>query len=195
MAPSKVPETNEAPPAYGEATVATEPTGANATGANDVDLSAAFSNLNLDSESGTRDVSVHSCLAHLKFLHALHALKEDVGYTDGLWGLWDSRAGVEADAVFDEIKKTGMVPESKEVDKEMLALSKIREKRWAIYVARAVDRYETWWKSLRGDMLQEEEMSLLAGDRYMDFTSRGDLMVWTSLPPLGESSKAHFVLL
>lgn len=195
MAPSKVPDASEAPPAYGEATAATETIDANATCANDVDLSAAFSNLNLDSESGTRDVSVHSCLAHLKFLHALHALKEDVGYTDGLWGLWDSRAGVEAEAVFDEIKQTGMVPESKEVDKEMLALSKIREKRWAIYVARAVDRYETWWKSLRGDMLQEEEMSLLAGDRYIDFTSRGDLMVWTSLPPLGESSKTRFILL
>ena len=187
MAPSKVSDTTEAPPAYGDAIVAAETNGTN--GDNDVDLSAAFSNLRLHSQSGAQDVSVHLCLAHLKFLHTLHALKEDVGYTDGLWGLWDSRAGAEADAVFDEIKKTGMMPDSKEVDKEMLALSKIREKRWAIYVARAVDRYETWWKSLRGDMLQEEEMSFLAGERYMDFTSRGDQMVWTSLPPLGKSGK------
>lgn len=29
----------------------------------------------------------NTCLAHLKLLSPLQALKEDVGYTDGLWGL------------------------------------------------------------------------------------------------------------
>ncbi|KAI1025293.1 hypothetical protein LB505_009619 [Fusarium chuoi] len=28
------------------------------------------------------------------------------------------------------------------------SLSKVREKRWALFVARAVDRYEAWWDSL-----------------------------------------------
>ena len=39
----------------------------------------------------------HRCLIHLKLLSALHNLKEDVGYTDGLFGLWDARSDYAAE--------------------------------------------------------------------------------------------------
>ena len=58
-------------------------------------------------------------------LSAFHALKEDVGFADGLFNLWDGRC-----------EKVGNVEE---------ALGKMREKRWALYVARAAERFEDWW--------------------------------------------------
>jgi hypothetical protein len=153
------------------------------------DPSAAFVNLKLT--PGPADPEPDTCLAHLKLLFAFQNLKEDVGYTDGLWGLWDTRAEGHM-MVTDE----GEVVESIEVnsnlkdDKQrLLILSKIREKRWAIFVARAVDRYEAWWNSLtEGPRLTEGDMDIPNSPAYADFPKGHDFEYWKTrtLPPLGK---------
>lgn len=154
----------------------------------DVDISAAFSNLTLDSKP--KDPDVNTCLAHLKLLFAIQALKEDVGYTDGLWNLWDSRA--DLDSELQTLDTDGAYPpgfraqDATREDKQKLYLSKIREKRWALFVARAVDRYEAWWASLPQVQLREADMTTAASTNYEDFVDEKNLWPWTTdtLPPL-----------
>ncbi|CAG8952851.1 hypothetical protein HYFRA_00007564, partial [Hymenoscyphus fraxineus] len=117
--PPKSPEptsSKEAPPSY----EAQDPI---TNGPTQEELCSAFANLHIPSEATAP--TTETCLAHLKLLHCFHALKEDVGYTDGLFGIWDARAELA---------------ENRED-----TLGKIREKRWSIYIARAVERFEDWW--------------------------------------------------
>ncbi|KAK1623297.1 hypothetical protein BDP81DRAFT_439957 [Colletotrichum phormii] len=139
-------------------------------------LTSAFSSLRLGTQ---RDPDVDSCLAHLKLLYAIETLKEDVGYSDGLWDLWDSRAGPKDS---DEGSSKGGEDRVKEV------LSMLREKRWAVYLARAADRYQTWWKTISGGRLREAEMKDFDkfSDKYLSFPEGGEDYPWTvdNLPPL-----------
>lgn len=73
-------------------------------------------------------ISKEQCIAHLKLLSAFAELRVTVSNTDGLFGIHNS----QADKFVDEKSKS-------------IALARIREKRWAIYTSRAVDRYTTWW--------------------------------------------------
>ncbi|KAL2876249.1 hypothetical protein SGCOL_008422 [Colletotrichum sp. CLE4] len=139
-------------------------------------LTSAFSSLRLGTQ---RDPDVDSCLAHLKLVYAIETLKEDVGYSDGLWDLWDSRAGV----------KDSDEGSSKEVENRLKeVLSMLREKRWAVYLARAADRYQTWWKTLSGGRLREAEMKDFDkfSDKYLSFPEWDEDYPWTmdNLPPL-----------
>ncbi|WYZ44591.1 hypothetical protein EsH8_VII_001027 [Colletotrichum jinshuiense] len=140
-------------------------------------LTAAFSSLRLATQ---RDPDVDSCLAHLKLLFAIQTLKEDIGYTNGLWDLWDIRAGPAPDS--DE----GSSKDAQDRLKKFLAM--LREKRWAIFLTRAVDRYETWWKTLSSDRLREEEMGNINkfSDKYSTFPEGIEDFPWTVdvLPPL-----------
>jgi hypothetical protein len=52
------------------------------------DITAAFAALNLTNEP-LRLPTADTCLAHLKLLYAFRNLKDDIGYTDGLWGIND----------------------------------------------------------------------------------------------------------
>lgn len=137
------------------------------------DIVAAFSNLNLGSER--TKLSQDQCIAHLKLLEAFHQLREDVATTDGLFGIKDS-----------------LVPESASEALRAELLLKIREKRWAVYVVKAVSRFETWWKTSvepGGLMLRQSEINqrfpyVINGDGEKDqltFTAE-------NLPPLGELS-------
>ena len=148
--------------------------------------------------------SPETCLHHLKFLHALHSLKEDVGYTDGLWGLWDTRINLalpeweNIDRTLHPSTRTQMPPDAE----RRLRLSKLREKRWALFVARAVDRYEAWWDAIAGpepDYLVEHDTRVRGHPKYDAFPSGGvpaaqegrgePAIAWSesTLPPLGES--------
>ncbi|GJN75779.1 hypothetical protein PLICBS_009885 [Purpureocillium lilacinum] len=176
---------DESPPAYNDgADDCTRPQG---NVPDDVDLAASFAKLTLGNQP--KDPDADTCLAHLKLLHAIQSMKEDVGYTDGLWGIWDSRAENPLEDLFgtqgpapgaDEPVPTGE-------DRVKAALSRIREKRWALFVARAVDRYESWWRSLpKGYMLTEQDMEQEGNTRYSRFPSTGALIDWKEhmLPPL-----------
>ena len=92
------------------------------------DVTAGFAKLNLS--TGTKDTpQVDQCIAHLKVLESFYRLRQKVGSQDGLFGIDNSIVldkGLPAD------NKTGEV------------LSKLSEKRWAIYVSRAVDRFAAW---------------------------------------------------
>lgn len=178
-----------APPAYSANESGSFPGRTESLPTVEVDITAAFSNLELEPDISERKLTVDTCLAHLKLLHACHNLKEEVGYSDGLFGLYDSRATDDAsDLDLDTIHvQKSVKPE--ETDKINLALSKIREKRWALFVARAVDRYEAWWKTIQGpNSLTEDTMADPVSDLYSYFPVisaspqglRDDM-----LPPLG----------
>lgn len=182
-------DVKDPPPAYTELQTAvqdiSEPTS-----------SSALTTLNT-SQHFSQVPPVGNCLAHLRLLHSFQALKEDVGYTDGLWGLWDTLADG------DSTRWAGIQANLSEKDKSRLTdddsvrrmrLSKVREKRWAIYVARAADRYESWWQSVAGSdppYLTTKEMN--AGlDRVHTCLPESPItwkrMEWEEhmLPPLGE---------
>lgn len=138
------------------------------------ELSAAFSNLYLPDIPG-RFPTAEQCLVHLKLLYSFHALKEDIGYADGLFGLWDERCEILAREERDA------------------ALAKMREKRWALYVARAVERFEVWWLK---HLCSLEECKRLEGKEmtnttlpYTHFMVLGVARKWTTamLPPIGKS--------
>lgn len=148
------------------------------------------------------------CLVHLKLLFAFQWMKEDVGFTDGLWGLWDSYAGPidptwlrQQNPVNSRGRRMGRVyyeetevaPEIKAADRTLAFLSKVREKRWALFVARAVDRYYAWWQAVarreQCTPLTEDDMRMDGSAWYSEFTSNPDnVMPWSEdmLPPLGE---------
>lgn len=161
------PGADDSPPAYDPPPYSAV---AGATGSNSPppDIAAAFSGLNLANEH-LDTPTPEGCLAHLKLLYAIRGLREEVGYTDGLWGIRDPDAGPE-------------------VTQEMM--SKLREKRWAIYLARAVDRYEAWWASLEGRDLTLDDMRARSSTAHelFPYGGAGAGMAWDEkmLIPLGE---------
>lgn len=180
------------PPPYSDV----QPTQRDAVGddAAHVDITAAFSTLSLQDPPHHPDVD--TCLAHLKLLFALQSLKEDVGYTDGLWNIWDSRAdpaGLDFGAneipasLSEGLEHLGLDGQKRTPeDYEKIKLSKTREKRWALYVARAVDRYEAWWSTFPSVMLQEDDMKFGSGAPYHGFVKEKRYTKWfeSMLPPL-----------
>ncbi|KAF2495462.1 hypothetical protein BU16DRAFT_460912 [Lophium mytilinum] len=68
------------------------------------------------------------CIAHLRLLNVFHRLRYEVGNVEGLFGI-DEPSAIDGP---DRIRNAEW----------------IKEKRWAIYVTRAVDRFEKWWGSL-----------------------------------------------
>lgn len=109
------------------------------------DIAWAFSNLKIkESQSGFP--TPEETLGHLKLLEAFYALKDEVAYTDGAFGLFDCRApGTEESVAGDQ---PAMI-------KRLEALAQIREKRWALYVSRAADRFESWWTQVLTPMDKE----------------------------------------
>ncbi|EFY87376.1 hypothetical protein MAC_06611 [Metarhizium acridum CQMa 102] len=136
----------------------------------DFDTTTAFTHLSLEKHISGRKLTVDTCLAHLRLLHAIHNLKEEVGYSDGLFGLYDNFADdvaavLDLDAI---LAMKGIVIE--DAKKLKLALNKIREKGWSMIVARAVDRNETWWMVFRGqNYLTEDMMREPASELYSNF--------------------------
>lgn len=74
------------------------------------------------------------CIAHLKLLHAFAKLRQDVGNHEGLFGIH----------IEDGNSSTTNTP-----DDASLA-ERLREKRWTIFVTKAVARFEKWWELLYG---------------------------------------------
>ncbi|KAF2802183.1 uncharacterized protein BDZ99DRAFT_512635 [Mytilinidion resinicola] len=68
------------------------------------------------------------CVAHLRLLNAFHRLRYEVGNFEGVFGINDPGATDGPDRTRNA--------------------EWLKEKRWAIYVTRAADRFEKWWGSL-----------------------------------------------
>ena len=130
------------------------------------DVTAAFSNLNL---SPSRTPTADQCIAHLKLLECFHQLREDVALKDGMFGLEDSFSNGRAT----ERERTEL-------------LTKIREKRWAIYVARAAKRFQTWWESCVGPSAQMLKQKYIASALGPEM-HHGPALLFDrdNLPPLG----------
>ena len=141
------------------------------------DITAGFANLNLSGHGSIP--SVDECVAHLKLLEAFNQLKEDITRQDGLYGLKDSFA-------------TGSGPEAAQND----MLTKIREKRWVIYVTIAVRRFQVWFQTLIPDsrMPTRTFMSEVTYDRITDIRKHLHFSV-DSLPPLDVLMVLHSFLL
>ncbi len=173
-------QNNQAPPAY----TSVDSNEAQPSGLNDTkltpealaELTSAFSSLNLPAVAA--EISPDSCLAHLKLLYAFQNLKEDVGYTDGLWQIFDSRAETDTHDYGVQLKAEDRVGRN---------LARLREKRWALYVARAVDRYESWWNTFVKDPLTEADMESNDQSKYSTFPDERPPFTFDSsmLPPLG----------
>jgi hypothetical protein len=165
LPPPGPPPSKEAPPSYApEDPIPPEQV---------AELNSAFESLNLSAQSPDFP-KADQCLAHLKLLSAFHAMKEDIGYTDGLFGLWDARCEILEGQKRDE------------------ALAKTREKRWSLFVARAVERFEDWWLTVLvpmegGERLKSKQM-LDNYSPFAQFTDRGRPHHWMidRLPPLGK---------
>ncbi|KAL0780689.1 hypothetical protein CaCOL14_002024 [Colletotrichum acutatum] len=119
-----------------------------------------------------------ACLAHLRLLTAFNRLKTETGYCDGLWDIWDARASTtttnymkhtdtrngddSGNSSEEHNHKTERAPIDPDtgVDPELDLdiLIRLREKRWAIYLGRAVDRYAAWWRTFTPNMLLESDM-------------------------------------
>jgi len=74
----------------------------------------------------TENPSHAQCLTHLKLLMAIHKLRTEISNTNGLFGI--------------------SMPESTTDDFEDRQ-AKIKEKKWAVYVTRAVERFTVWWQN------------------------------------------------
>ena len=154
--PVERPLTTSPPPSYSAATRGETP----------LDVTAAFSQLQLD--AGAKP-SADLCLAHLKLLEAFYVLRDDISPKDGLFSIRD-----EVVSAKDERQKTERV-------------LKIREKRWAVYVTKAASRFEIWWKQCIQPRARETRMYEM--DRFSKPNAGPTLHVQGSeFPPLGKST-------
>ncbi|QIW99532.1 hypothetical protein AMS68_005050 [Peltaster fructicola] len=116
--------TTAVPPPYGSAPVDFDAEEASSA----PDITAGFSNLRIRLDKLEGIPELPECVAHLKLLECFYRLQQKIGSTDGLYGIHDSAVlsiGLPDDSIAE-------------------LLSKLAEKRWAVYVARAVDRFESW---------------------------------------------------
>ncbi|RJE21774.1 hypothetical protein PHISCL_05893 [Aspergillus sclerotialis] len=72
-------------------------------------------------------ISTDQCVAYLKLLGAWAKLRNAISRQDGVFGIYDAAA-------------EGLGPND-----DSIVRAQIREKRWAVYTARAVQRYTSWW--------------------------------------------------
>lgn len=160
---------SEAPPAYEET-----------NHANNVSSRVANINLSeLDIRSELPNVSQTIC--HLKLLHAFSRLREHVSNIDGLFGIFDVPSNEPSDQ-FDDLRHA----------RALLRL-RIREKRWAIYVQRAADRFAKWWLALRpqnnAQWLKLKDMADAKGKYYQgvqkEVTASNGNWMKGMMPPLG----------
>ena len=123
------PAVPEHPPGYSEQPPEFDPENA----LEPPDLTAGFANLALNVHTPSGVPQPNECIAHLKFLECLYRLRQSIGSHDGLFEIKDSY-----------VTEYG-VPESSDTAGY---LAQLGEKRWSIYVARAVDRFLTWWANV-----------------------------------------------
>ena len=116
----------------------------------------------------TSTVTKDECVAHLKFLATLADLRETISVQDGLFGIWDREA------------------DDARVGRQNM-LARIREKRWAVYTSRAVDRYWTWWVRCVPNSRAPARVNTLQSPTYVNITRAPAYRLdRVFMPPLGE---------
>ena len=116
--------------------------------------------------------TVDDNLTHLKLLECFNKLRRAISFSTNLFGIRDD-----------------FVPANVEGATRNETLARIREKRWAIYVAKAVLRFQAWWTTVeaRSKMLTESDMEK---ETYATITSNSKPMYLgvDNLPPIGEET-------
>jgi hypothetical protein len=146
---------------------------------NVANLSSSLAGLKLRLPTDVPEPIPDQCLAHLKLLECFYVLRDKVSKTDGLFGIPDSLAKAEQSST-----------ENQTSDADLL-----REKRWAVYVSRAVDRFESWWtrcapSTRHGQPWQKLKMADLDGSAGKAFEASFEHKFQVPftverLPPLG----------
>lgn len=137
------------------------------------DMAAGFRNLDLGHKNDDSFPTVEECIAHLKLLECFYRLRQTVGGMDGLFGINDSV--VTQSSVWSKAHGS-----DDEVELQKLELlGKLAEKRWAIFLARAVDRFEAWITSLLPDAKMASLSSLQTEEEESNLCEPS-----ASMPPL-----------
>lgn len=120
----------------------------------------------------TATVTRDQCVAHLKFLAVLSDLRDTVSNNDGLFGIFDKQADIHQD-----------FPQALNESR-----ARIREKRWAVYTARAAERYRKWWFTCLPMSRPQVTISDLENPEYEKILDSETMVSWSedNLPPLGE---------
>ncbi|RAK80547.1 uncharacterized protein BO72DRAFT_370858 [Aspergillus fijiensis CBS 313.89] len=115
-------------------------------------------------------VTSDQCAAHLKLLAALADLRDNVANTRGIFGIQDPDPEL-------------FQPDSKEANE---AWARVKEKRWAVYTTRAVDRYAAWWTLCAPASRAQPKLSTLKSTSYEKITTSDEPMKWSQddMPPL-----------
>lgn len=123
----------------------------------------------LATEDGPR--IAQESLLHLRLLYTFRKLRLQIGSADGLFGIWNNR--------LDTKFLSG--------DEREQGLAKLKEKRWAIYLARAVHRYQIWWAAMGTDPLTEQHLASSYSPRYGKFYEDSRPKTWNlgTMIPLG----------
>ncbi|KAF1979370.1 hypothetical protein BU23DRAFT_524073 [Bimuria novae-zelandiae CBS 107.79] len=103
------------------------------------------------------------CVTHLMLLHAFAKLRHDVGNCEGLYGIEFERLAnaKEPEVSVQSVNETpqrmhgegsAVTPADARSMEDLGTLTeRLREKRWTIFVTKAVDRFQKWWESLPSD--------------------------------------------
>ncbi|KAI9684157.1 MAG: hypothetical protein M1829_003427 [Trizodia sp. TS-e1964] len=133
-------------------------------------INAGFAKLNLASSGTGKLPTPDDCIVHLKLLSALYSLREDVSSKTDLFAISDSLAQV-------------MQPDNPEK-----GLMYVREKRWSVYVQRAVSRFELWYEKCVPSVQNRLKQSDMApGGRLSGSADLGDQQAYNDpdkMPPL-----------
>jgi hypothetical protein len=97
------------------------------------DYTAGFANLSILDTPTSAIPTVDETIAHLKTLECFSRLRQSIASTDGLFGI-DNAAIVQ-------IARTCSMANGEGADE---LLPRLAEKRWAVYITRAVDRFHAW---------------------------------------------------
>ncbi|KNG84210.1 hypothetical protein ANOM_007015 [Aspergillus nomiae NRRL 13137] len=112
-------------------------------------------------------VTQDQCIAHLKFLAALADLRDNITNINGLFNINDPDPDVFGATTHE-------------------AFARVKEKRWAVYTARAVDRYTTWWQKCIQSPRRFLKRRDLVDDSYDLITEHAKSYNWSpkAMPPL-----------
>jgi len=141
-------------------------------------LTAGFDNLRLThSEIPQRE----QLIAHLKLLECFYRLRQTVASTDGLFGI--------SNATLTDLNNGSKVDDPK-------LLSALGEKRWEVYIYRAVDRFQRWRDAVAPEQISMKSKQTVAGgslELLIDGTRRipGMPITIENLPPIGEFALRH----
>ncbi|KAJ4304674.1 hypothetical protein N0V90_000201 [Kalmusia sp. IMI 367209] len=148
------------------------------------------------------------CVAHLKLLHAFAKLRYDVGNYEGLYGidLEHFKDAKECIEMFAQERESNPQPQGvhehpnasaigttpSKRDTGVTLVERLREKRWTIFVTKAVDRFEKWWASLHSD---SDNFNFALQTNHFDFAAppeRESIQGWTDIGSgMGQHTKNY----